>query len=159
MNEADQQNHCSDDEELAVMLHKLFVVEGHEEVVIQHPEDGERVVTKKEYLELQDNLNKARNMSPAERIVESKRIRNIKQKQFRDAMLIAECYVIDLDDEDSFGLDINGTKIDIEGMDFVPVKDYISGIEKKENEIGCYASESLHKPPVRLLTEDSKKIH
>lgn len=155
MSEPDKNHYCDGDEELAKMLYKFFVVEGHDEVVIQHPTDGEKIITREYYLELQENLKKAKNMSPAERLVETTRLKNQKQIRFRTLMLEAKVYVVNIDDETegSFGFDVNGDKMDIEDMDFVPTHQYIDGIELKENEIGCFISESLHKPPIRVVKQ------
>ena len=157
MEELDDKHYCGGDEELAAMLHKFFVVEGHDEVIIQHPQDGERLITKDEYFNLQKHLKAASDMSPADRMVESKRLKNKKQIQFRTAMIEAKHYTVDLDDEDSFGYDVNGVKVDIEGMDFVPVDQYLKGIKAVENELGAYVSESMHKPPVRILKKEDQE--
>ena len=148
-------NNCDGDEELAKMLHKFFVVEGHDEVAVMHPVDGERVITKAEYLDLQKHLKKAKNMSPAQRLVETKRLKNQKQIRFRTAMLEAKVYVVDTEDdsEENFGTDVDGNKMDLEGVVFVPTDQYVDGIELKENELGCFVSESLHKPPIRIVKQ------
>ena len=152
----DQQTHnCDSDEQLDAMLHRLFIIEGHEEVTVQHPTEGEQVMTKKYYLELQESLRKANSMSPAERLVETAKLRNKKQLQFRTAMIEAKHYVIDLDDEKSFGYDVNGIKIDIEGMNFVPADQYIKGVEVLKDELGAFVSENMLKPPVRLFKKPS----
>jgi len=150
----DQPTHnCDSDKQLAETLHRLFIVEGNEEVSVIHPVDGEQVMTRKYYLELQESLKKAKNMSPAERLVETKRLKNKKQMQFRTAMIEAKVYVVDIESDEPIGFDVDGNKMDIEISDFVPVAQYISGIELKENEIGCFVSESLQKPPVRIVKQ------
>ena len=152
MNEPTQ-NHCDGDEELAKMLHQFFIVEGHDEVVIQHPTDGEKIVTKEYYLELQESLRKAKNMSPAQRLIETKRLKNQKQIRFRTSMLEARVYVVDIEDDEAYGFDVDGNKMDLEGVVFIPTHQYIDGIELKENELGCFVSESLHKPPIRIVKQ------
>ena len=148
-------NNCDGDEELAKMLHQFFIVEGHDEVAVMHPVDGERVITKAEYLDLQKHLKKAKNMSPAERLVETKRLKNQKQIRFRTSMLEAKVYVVDIEDDETYGFDVDGNKMDLENVVFIPTHQYIDGIELKENEIGCFVSESLHKPPIRVV----KQVH
>jgi len=145
-------NNCNEDE-LGAMLHRLLIIEGNEEVVIYHPVEGEQVITKKDFIETQKHLKRAKNMSPAERLVETKRIKNKKQMRFRTAMIDAPVYVVNIEDDETFGFDVDGSKMDIEQTVFVPVEQYVSGIELKENELGCFISESLHKPPIRVVKQ------
>lgn len=150
--------HNCDDDELDATLHRLLVVEGHDEVVIHHPQDGERVVTQASYLEMKRHLARAKDMSPAERLIESARIKNKKQLQFRTAMIEAEFHKVDLNNDKTFGFDVDGNKLDIEGLIFISEQDYLGGIEKKENEIGAFVDESMTKPPLRILkTADLKE--
>lgn len=153
--EESQTYNCDSDEALDAMLHRLFIVEGHDEVVVNHPVDGEQVVTKEYYLELQSSLIKAKSMSPADRLVETTRLKNQKQIRFLTAMIDAKVYVVNIDDETegSFGFDIDGNKMDLEDVVFIPTHQYIDGIALKENEIGCFVSESLHKPPIRIVKQ------
>jgi len=142
---------CDNDEQLAETLHRLFVVEGHAEVVIQHPVDGERVVTKDNYEELIGHLAKARDMSPAKRLKETARLKRKQQMKFRTAMITAKVFTVDFDDDDNFGYDVNGVKIDMEGMIFTPSGQYLKGIEVMENEIGAFVSEDQRKDPIRIV--------
>jgi len=153
--EENQTYNCGSDEALDAMLHRLFIVEGHEEVTVQHPTEGEQVMTRKYYLELQDSLRKAKSMSPAERLVETKRIKNKKQIRFRTSMIEAKVYVVDVEDDEAYGFDVDGNKMDLEDVVFIPTHQYVDGIELKENELGCFVSESLHKPPIRVV----KQVH
>ena len=146
----DRIHNCTDDE-LDATLHRLLIVEGNPEVVIHHPEDGEQVVTKESYLEMKKHLNRAKNMSPAERIIENKRLKLKKQFQFRTAMIEAKFYTVDLNNDETFGFDVDGNKMDLDGMDFVPVEKYLSGIEVKEKEIGSFVDEGMRKQPLRIL--------
>jgi len=68
-------------------------------------------------------------------------------------MIDAPVYVVDIENDKTFGFDVDGNKMDIEQTVFVPVEQYVSGIELKENELGCFVSESLHKPPVRVIKQ------
>lgn len=148
---AGDQIHNCDEEELGAMLHRLLIVEGHTEVVIQHPTDGEQVVTKESFLEMQRHIKRANDMSPAERLVENKRLKMKKQMQFRTAMIEAEFYTVDLNDDENFGFDVDGNKLDIDGLIFTPVDQYLPGIDIKEKEIGAFVDEAMAKPPIRIL--------
>jgi len=155
--EDDRIHNCNDDE-LGEMLHRLLIVEGHDEVVIYHPVEGEQVITKESYLELQKNLKKAKNMSPAKRLVETERLKNQKQIRFRTSMIDATVYVVDIEDDETYGFDVDGNKMDLEDVIFIPTHQYIDGIELKENELGCFVSESLHKPPIRIVKQALKEL-
>ena len=154
MTEQDNVYNC-DDSDLGAMLHRLLIVEGHDEAVVQHPTDGEIIVTKADYKKHLANINRVKNMSPADRVTENKRLRNIKnqmQIRFRTSMISAPVHIVDIDDESGFGKDIEGNQLDIEGMIFLPVKDYPKGLELKENEIGAFISEFFYKKPIRIKT-------
>jgi hypothetical protein len=140
------------DEELSKQLHQLFVVEQHETVTLQHPVEGDTTITKAEYLDTLKHLKRAADMSPAQRLQESKRIERKQQIKFSTAMITAKIYTVDIEDEDNFGKDIDGNEIDMEGMTFVPVDDYLKGITKNENEIGAFVDESMKRPPIRIKT-------
>jgi len=144
---------CSSDEELSKKLHQLLVVEGHPNVEIHHPTEGRVVLTKENYQETLKHLAKVKEMSPAERMMEHKRQVRKEQMKFRTAMITAETVTVDIDDDSSFGLDVDGNKIDIEGKTFVPVAVYLKGMEPKKNEIGCFVDESQRKPPIRILAK------
>jgi hypothetical protein len=140
------------DEELSKKLHQLFIVDNHESVTLQHPTEGDHTLTKQEYLTTIHYLKTARDMSPAERLQEGKRLERRQQIKFRTAMITAKMYTVDIDDEDNFGKDIDGQEIDIEAMTFVPVDQYLSGIETQELEIGAFVDSSMKRPPVRIKT-------
>jgi hypothetical protein len=140
------------DEELSKKLHQLFIVDNHESVTLQHPTEGDHTLTKQEYLTTIHYLKKARDMSPAERLQEGKRLERQQQIKFRTGMITAKMYTVDIDDEDNFGKDIDGQEIDIEAMTFVPVDQYLSGIETQELEIGAFVDSSMKRPPVRIKT-------
>ena len=144
--------HNCDDEELGAMLHRLLIVEGNEEVVIYHPTDGEEVVTREGYLKTLEHLNRAKNMSPAERFTENKHLKNKKQIQFRTAMIEAKVYTVDVNNDEVFGVDIDGIKINIiDGMKFIPICQYLPGIDVIEKEIGAFVDESMRNAPIRIL--------
>lgn len=142
------------DKNLGHMLQKLFD-EGHDEVVVRHPIDAPVVVTRADFKKYLREIERCKNMSPADRVKEGARLKNIKnQKQirFRTAMLNAPAYTIDPDDEESFGKDIDGNEMDIRGMVFVPIVQYLKGIEVLEHELGCFVDEYDEKrSPVRIL--------
>jgi len=145
-----------DDEILGQMLARLFS-EGHDEVEIQHPTDGPVVVTRKDFEKHVANLSKVANMSPAERLEANKRVKNIKnskQIRFRTAMITAKVHVVDIEDDDNFGKNIEGEALDIDGMTFVPVSDYLKGIELQIGEIGAFVDVSERRPPVRIKQRD-----
>ena len=151
MADQDEIYNC-DDKDLGAMLQRLFD-EGHDEVVVRHPTDGLVVVTKQDFKTHLANLKKAMNMSPADRVRETARLKNLKnQKQirFRTAMIEAPVHTVDIDDEENFGKDVDGNELDIDGMGFLPVSQYLKGMDTKENEIGCFFDEFERKPPIRI---------
>jgi hypothetical protein len=145
------------DEELAEHLHRLFIVEGNEEVEVIHPEEGTIVYTRDTYLSAIENLKKARNMSPAERMREKRRLERKNQMKFRSWMPGARVHTVDIEDEGNFGKDIEGEQIDMEGMIFTVVRDYPKGIELLENEIGSFVDESMKRPPIRILSKAAER--
>ena len=143
-----------DDEGLARMLHQLLVVEGEPEVEIVHPVDGPRIVTRAQYDQLTAHLARAKGMSPAVRLVESKRIERQKQMKFRTMLIDAQVCTVDVDDTENFGKDAEGNEMPISGLLFALVDQYPDGTEKMELELGCFFDEQLLKPPVRILRLD-----
>ena len=141
------------DEELGKLLYQLLVVDGHQEVEIVHPTEGIQVVTKETYKAMIDNIIRARDMSPAKRILETKRIRTKMEIRFRTAMITAETRIVDIKDDSNFGFDIYGKEIDMNGRTFVKAPDYLKGIDLLPNEIGCFVDEAMTRPPVRILTK------
>lgn len=137
--------------ELGAQLHQLLIVEGHKEVVVQNPPDPDQVVTKDYYLSLLKNLEKAKNMSPAQRMLERKRIKNRDEITLRTAMLSADFYTVDIEDEENFGKDIHGNDIPMTGMRFVPVNQYLKGISPIDNEIGVFVDDNKKEKPVRIV--------
>jgi len=144
---------CDSDEELGKMLHQLLVVDGHKEVEIVHPIDGIKVVTQDTYKAMLENIRRARNMSPAERITETKRIKNKMEIRFRTALIVAETRTVDIEDEANFGKDIDGKEIDMAGMTFVKIEYYPKGIDGLQEELGCFKDESMGRPPIRILAK------
>ena len=139
-------------EELGRTLYQLLFVEDNPEVEIIHPVDGPIIVTKESYEEMLTSLKKAMNMSPAQRIQETKRIARQKQIRFRTAMINADTRTVDIEDDENFGKDIEGKEIGIEDMIFLATKDYLKGVEFKVNEIGAFVDETMRRPPIRILT-------
>jgi len=144
---------CDSDEDLSKMLHQLLVVDGHDEVEIVHPVEGVQVVTRETYEAMIENIIKARNMSPAERLLATKRIKRKMQIRFRTAMITAETRTVDIEDEENFGRDIDGKEMDIAGMTFVRVGDYLKGIQSVPKELGCFMDESMARAPIRILEQ------
>lgn len=140
------------DAELSRQLHHHFVVNKEPEVVIQHPTEGDITYTREEYFKSLAHLKKSLEMSPAERLQESKRISRKQQMRFRTAMITAKTYTVDIDDEDSFGKDVDGNEIDMEGMTFVPVDNYLKGVLSSTNELGAFVDPSMRRPPIRIQT-------
>ena len=132
-------------------MHQLLVVEGHPEVEVVHPTEGIKIVTRETYKEMIENIIRARNMSPAERLLETKRIKRRMEIRFRTAMITAEIRTVDIEDDEHFGLDTDGKEIDMAGMTFVKAPDYFKGIDLLPNEIGCFMDEAMARPPIRLL--------
>ena len=146
-----------EDADLGAMLHRLFE-EGNEEVVIRHPTDGEKVITREEFYSHVNAIDKFKALSPAEKHMERKRIgrklkaeKNKLQIKFRTAMIEAVTYVIDVE-EGGFGYDVDGNKFDVDGMEFVSVEQYLPGINYKDNEIGAMVDETMERNPIRLVS-------
>lgn len=142
---------CDSDEELSKILHQLLVVDGHKEVEVVHPIDGVQVVTKETFEAMIENIIKARNMSPADRLLATKRIKRKMEIRFRTAMITAEIRTVDIEDDKNFGRDIDGKEMDINGMTFVKADDYFKGIQVSQKELGCFMDESMARPPIRIL--------
>ncbi len=145
------------DEDLGKILHKLFQ-SGEDEVEIRHPKEGTVIYTKAEFYktinQMVDKINDEKR-SPAERVVEKQRLENVRKQQqirLRTAMITADVREVDFDDENSFGKDINGESMDIDGMVFVKTNEYLTGIELKEHEVGAFIHGEMKKPPVRITS-------
>ncbi len=110
MNDQDDNIYNCDDADLGAMLKRLFD-EGHDEVEVVNPADGKPIiVTKSDYKKHLANIEKVKNMSPADRVTENARLKNLKarkQIRFRTAMLSAPVHMVDIDDELNFGKDIS----------------------------------------------------
>jgi len=141
------------DSELGAKLHSLFQ-SGESEVTVRHPIEGDIIVTKSDFVAHIKNLQLiAPALSPSNRIRENKRRENLKkanQIRFRTAMIGIMPVVVDVDDDKSFGFDVNGNKLDIDGMTFIVVKDYLKGIEAYDGELGAMVDEEMKRPPVRI---------
>ncbi len=144
------------DKDLGAMLHRLLIVDNHDEVEVNHPVDGPVIVTKADYKKHIANA-RVKDMSPADRVTENKRIRHIKsQKQirFRTKMITAPVHTVDTTDDVNFGKDIEGNQLDIDGAIFISVADYPKDIELKENEIGSFIDEfDESKKPIRITAK------
>lgn len=152
--EGPQKYHC-EDEELGALLHRLFVEQGETEVEIHHPTEGVIIYTADQWRDQLDALKRMMEMSPAERIQETKKLKARQQNRFRTAMVDAEVRTIDIEDEDvnHFGLDVDGKEIDMNGMIFTPTNSYPKGTRVILNEIGAFVDESMRKPPIRILAQ------
>lgn len=140
---ADAQEHIADlvyhatDENLGAMLAELFEA-GHDEVVIQHPTDGEVTVTRAEFDQLVADLD-------AKREDAAKKI-----QLFCTAMASAPVHYVDMD-EGEFGVDIEGNALDIESTVFLPIEHYPDGIKTLACEFGTFVDESGGRSPLRIV--------
>lgn len=152
--------HHVDEENLGKLLNDLFMVKGETEVEIHHPKDGVVVYHKETWLKQQKELQRFLDMSPADRYQETKRLERLggmkrkrMQIKFRTALIEAKEVTVDLDGEENFGIDVDGNKVDVEGMTFVRQEDYPAGTIRVDNEIGCFVEAEMAKPPVRILSQ------
>ena len=90
-------------------------------------------------------------MSPAERLQEQKKTERRNQIRWRTQMITAKTHTVDTEDDENFGIDVDGEKIDMDGLTFLPVDNYLKGTELHPGEIGCFTDEKGIKPPVRIL--------
>lgn len=146
---------CDGDVELADLLAHLFKNPETTEVEIQHPTDGNQVVTRERYEELCKALKDTRDMSPSERIQHKaqERRKDIKQlDRIKRDITGASMHIVDLEDDsaDAFGKDIHGVELDLEGMMFFQREKYPDDIELKKNEIGCFMDPERKKPVLRI---------
>lgn len=141
----------STDEELAEHLRRLFEDEGHPEVEVIHPTEGRLVYTREAWLRHRKVLETVADMSPAQRLQETNKLKNKQRIRFRTAMLTADVRTIDTQDEGNFGKDIEGKDIPLEGMVFAHTRDYPPGLDKLPGEIGCFVDEAMRRPPIRIL--------
>ena len=124
MAQADDQIYTADDKSVGEMLHRLFE-QGHDEVEIQHPLEGARVITRAEFYGLVDALEK----SPAEKLVERKKIERLaklKRKQFRKAMTRAKVHRVDLENDHvqllAMAMNQILNLVDVAGVEEVPLE-------------------------------------
>lgn len=147
---------CDGDVELASLLAHLFRDPEVMEVEIQHPVDGTQVLTREHYDELCKQLADQREMSPADRVQHNalERRQNIKNvdKLKRDIMGAA-IHTVDVvnDSADTFGQDINGVELDIDGMMFFQASKYPPGIDIKELELGCFMDAERKRSTIRVI--------
>jgi len=143
------------DADLGAQLHELFQ-QGHDEVTVVHPAEGEVTITKSEFYGHISDLQKSMApLSPADRIIEKnrlERLKNYRQMQFRTKMIEAEVHQVDLNGDDNYGFDAKGNKIGIEGMEFVPIHNYLEGIVLHDHEVGAFIDQSGKKYPIRITS-------
>ncbi len=142
-----------DDTGLAKLLHQLLIVNGEPSVEIHHPTEGIIIYTRETYLKEKKTLERITDMSPTQRKVEMQRLARHRRIRFATAMVSAEIRKVDISDDSNYGKDVDGKKIDIDGLIFVHCKDYPGGIVKMNNELGAFVHESMHKPPIRILAD------
>ncbi|RLA18058.1 MAG: hypothetical protein DRQ62_14220 [Gammaproteobacteria bacterium] len=155
MQEADDNIYNCDDKDLGGMLQRLFD-EGHTEVEVMHPTDGPVIVTKSDFKKHLANIEKVKNMSPADRVTENARLRNVKKRKqirFRTELVNAPVHKVDLDGG-KFGIDADGNELDVAGMTFVSVKDYPKGTDLKTGEVGCFIDTAEIREPMRITAEE-----
>ena len=149
MNKALLYEACIDDD-IGPMLAGLFA-EGHPEVEIQHPTQGTKIITHAEFEAMQTELARAKDMSPADKMVERKRLANQCQIRLRTDLIAAEVRIVDIDDDTSFGIDVNNNPIDMDARTFMLVRDYPSGVGIQKHEIGALIDGSGNRKPIRLV--------
>ena len=155
MTDQDNVYNC-DDENLGQMLARLFS-EGHDSVEIQHPVDGPIIITRAEFLAHVSRMDKVLKMSPADRIVANKKIKNQKKSAMIKlgwALCSVEIETIDADDDTTFAKDIDGKELDIDGMTFIAVQAYPANVEPVKQELGAFVDEKGKRPPVRIKQKD-----
>lgn len=158
-NLAERQNtYHETDDDLAARLHQLFMVDEVQEVEIIHPTEGKQTLTREGYLEMAKHIKRAREMSPKERAKESRRIARRKRKRFKKMLLRAKSYIVDIEDDSTFGFDVDGKEIPIEGTIFVAIANYPKGVARLDNEMGCFVAENLRKPLSRIRSKDPLTI-
>jgi len=145
--------HNCEDKDLGELLHRLFTEQPEaSEIEIQHPTDGAQVVTRAEFYKTLKDLDKARKMSPADKMMKRKQLARLKtrmQIEFRTQLVTAQVVEIDVENG-SFGFDATGNKMPVEGFTFVHTADYPDGTELIEDEIGSFVDESGENPPIRV---------
>ena len=65
-------------------------------------------------------------------------------------MIDAKVYTVDMEDDDAFGKDVDGNDMNIDGMVFLAIHNYLKGIDVLDNEIGSFISEDFSKKPIRI---------
>jgi hypothetical protein len=146
---------CDGDVELASLLAHLFTDPEVSEVEIQHPVDGSQVLTRDHYDELCKALADKREMSPAMRVQNNalERRKNIKDvDRLKRDITGAAIHTVDVvnDSADTFGQDIDGVVLDIDGMMFFQASKYPPGIDIKELELGCFMDAERKRPTIRV---------
>jgi len=142
------------EEELARKLHQLLILDGHNEVEIIHPIEGTVIVTAESYKEICKALEDVRDLSPAKRLAAKKAFERKQQFRLVRALNKAEFRRVDITDDESFGLDVDGKEIDMDGMYFLPVANYLKGVEYSDDEVGAFVAYNENhatKAPIRIL--------
>jgi len=154
MPETQQNIYSTDDAGLFDLLKGLFD-EGHDEVIVQHPTEGQRVITREQYIDMYPELKLAK-LPPGKRVVEQARIERLKRKEqalFVFSMKSAEAITIDPDSDQGI-TDVDGNEIDISDMEFCPIHNYPKGITVLDNELGAMVHPEQTKGPIRLIQND-----
>lgn len=123
------------DEALHAQLQELFMA-GHSEVVVQHPIDGSRVVTREQF----DDWT-GQNMTDAE----------LNESRLAFCELVEGAEVREIAPDDPPGVDVHGKSIEIEGMTLVHSHEYPEQIEMLQGELGVLIDEYGDKSPSRLV--------
>lgn len=141
---------CKDDQ-LMDQLETLFA-EGAQDVEIQHPTEGARIITRAQFQAIKADIEKM-DGTPAERIRKNaQRERKAKVMQKRLSKSLADCQVIEVDPDGEIGTDIHGNKHEVDGLTFLDASLYPPGITRRENEVGALIDPGLNKAPLRLVT-------
>ena len=136
---------CSEDD-VDEMLHSLFKDEKTEQVVIVHPVDGEKTVTRVQYME---HIN-----ASARKVTGTHDEQIAMQTQFKQSLMFCDVRTIDVSEDQNFGTDTKGRPIEnIGGMVLVPASQYPPGCALIEKEVGCFFDEEGKRKTIRLVTE------
>lgn len=148
MNEQDQ---CIiPDTQLMDKLREYFAG-GAQEVEVQHPTEGSRIVTKADFLAIQRMMD-AKDGSPAKRVLAMAAERRRLELKFCETLNHAD--VRHVCESDAMGVDAFGQLFEIEGLTFVPVQNYPARATALPAEFGLLFDEQGKRQAVRLVSHD-----
>lgn len=142
---AEHQVYDCPENELGLLLHDFFKDPDIDEVIVDHPVDGPKVISREYYMEL---ISAAAEKTHTEQ--EARQMR----EAFIMKLVFAEVRVIDVSEDNNFGTDTSGRKIEnIGGMILIPSAQYPDGCDLLEKEVGCFYDEDGQRETIRLVTE------